>query len=43
MTAMVNNLKGTLLQEERQRNTVKGDLLKGQRVMDSLSIEAKEL
>lgn len=43
MTAMVNNLKASLLQEEKQRNQVKEKLMRQQRVMDSFSIEAKEL
>lgn len=43
MTAMVNNLKASLLQEEKQRNLVKDRLMKQQRVMDSFSIESKEL
>lgn len=43
MTAMVNSLKANLLQEEKQRNLVKDRLMKQQRVMDSFSIESKEL
>jgi hypothetical protein len=40
---MVNTLKANLMQEEKQRNFVKGELMKQQRVMDSFSIEKKEL
>lgn len=43
MTALVNNLKASLMQEEKQRNFVKNELMRQQRVMDSLSIESKEL
>jgi flagellar biosynthesis chaperone FliJ len=31
------------MQEEKQRNAVKAELMKEQRVMDSFSIESKEL
>jgi hypothetical protein len=43
MTNMVNSLKAHLMQEEKQRNHVKAELMKQQRVMDSFSIETKEL
>jgi hypothetical protein len=35
---MVNSLKANMLQEEKQRNSVKAELMKQQRVMDSCSI-----
>lgn len=39
----VNILKATLMQEEKLRNYTKNQLMKQQKVMDSFSIETKEL
>lgn len=39
----VNILKNELMVQEKERAYVKGELLKEQRVMDSFSIENKEL
>ena len=36
-------LKNNLMLEEKTRNQVKGELMKGQRVMDSCSIANREL
>jgi hypothetical protein len=43
MKNRVNALRNNLLLEERARNNVKGELVKAQRIMDSCSIENKEL
>lgn len=43
MTEEVSFLKTTLMKEEKERNFVKGELMKQQKVMDSFSIESKEL
>ena len=39
----VNIMKNNLMMEEKARNNVKNELMKGQRIMDSCSIENKEL
>lgn len=38
MTEEVSFLKTTLMKEEKERNYVKGELMKQQKVMDSFSI-----
>ena len=43
MQNKVNVLKNNLMSEEKKRNDVKNQLVKQQRVMDSFSIETKEL
>ena len=41
MQNKVNVLKNNLLNEEKERNNVKNELVKEQRVMDSSAIEMK--